>query len=31
VLHVKGAGGEQILIVDTARGNTVTTLRLVPR
>lgn len=31
VLHVKGTDGEQILIVDTARGNRVTTLRLVPR
>ncbi len=31
ILHLKGPGTEEIVIVDTARGNVVTRLRLSPR
>lgn len=31
VLHIRSPEGEQIVVVDTTRGNTVTRLRLVPR
>jgi hypothetical protein len=31
VLHLKGAGTEEIVIVDTARDNAITRLRLAPR
>jgi len=31
VLHIRGPEGEEIVVLDTARGNVVTRLRLVPR
>lgn len=31
VLHLKGAGTEEIVIIDTARDNAITRLRLAPR
>jgi hypothetical protein len=31
ILHLKGPGTEEIVILDTARGNAVTRLRLSPR
>jgi len=31
ILHIKGAGTEEVVIVDTARDNAITRLRLEPR